>query len=365
MEDALKSSKMIASDRTENPTKVEVRTFETLDGLRGAAAIIVMIWHIRVWQPLPSAYLAVDLFFMLSGFVIAYRYDTRLSSSLSTTKFMTMRVIRLYPLYLLGTLIGAGWALARSFVGEMNGQLSNWTINLALGLAMLPKLLSLSSVYPFNAPAWSLFYEIVVNGIYARFAKWSSDQTLGIVAALSAVSLVIMSLSKGDLHFTAMMPWFIYASVRAVFGFVLGILIFRWRIAGRLPSWSMHPVFVILLLVLLLACPGEGPIAAYLAPGIVIAGFPIVLILGINSHASPSVARLMNWLGLLSFPLYAIHDPIWSVISDSAHKMHVSQAVAAIVAIPIIFICAWIASEFFDKPVRAVLTSYTRKSATR
>jgi peptidoglycan/LPS O-acetylase OafA/YrhL len=82
--------------------------FATLDGLRGVAAIAVTSLHFRFELGkflLPHSYLAVDFFFVLSGFVLAYAYEDRLSEGMKPIQFLRLRVIRLYPLYLIGTLI--------------------------------------------------------------------------------------------------------------------------------------------------------------------------------------------------------------------------------------------------------------------
>ena len=89
--------------------------FEILDGLRGVAAMIVVIFHLfETYSPGPSeqiinhGYLAVDFFFVLSGFVIGYAYDDRWGA-MSTWDFFKRRLIRLQPMVILGTLIGAFW----------------------------------------------------------------------------------------------------------------------------------------------------------------------------------------------------------------------------------------------------------------
>src|SRR5215469_9945636 len=85
------------------------RMFYTIDGLRGIAALLVVCRHI---VPLhgnrlnfPSSYLAVELFFLFSGFVIAHAYDKRFDAGMSFWEFVKARIIRLYPLYFLGLMI--------------------------------------------------------------------------------------------------------------------------------------------------------------------------------------------------------------------------------------------------------------------
>ena len=95
------------------------RHFEVLDGLRGTAAFAVVLFHIFEWlfpryadNPLRHAYLAVDFFFMLSGFVIGYAYDDRWPK-MKIGEFLRTRLIRLHPLVLLGVAIGVFGLLVR------------------------------------------------------------------------------------------------------------------------------------------------------------------------------------------------------------------------------------------------------------
>ena len=89
--------------------------FEILDGLRGVAAMIVVAFHLFETysagpgeQILNHGYLAVDFFFVLSGFVIGYAYDDRWKR-MTTWDFFKRRLVRLQPMVILGTLIGAFW----------------------------------------------------------------------------------------------------------------------------------------------------------------------------------------------------------------------------------------------------------------
>jgi peptidoglycan/LPS O-acetylase OafA/YrhL len=83
--------------------------FNTLDGIRGLAAILVVIFHAEQFfgaRPFPKSYLAVDVFFLLSGAVVANAYEHRLQSDMSLARFTWLRIVRIYPLYLLGTVLG-------------------------------------------------------------------------------------------------------------------------------------------------------------------------------------------------------------------------------------------------------------------
>ena len=143
--------------------------FHTLDGLRGIAALAVVSLHTKDVMgglPFPRAYLAVDLFFIMSGIVIAYAYDRRLAGEMTARQFMLARLVRLYPLYILGTVIftaGIAIGLASGIPFELwNGDKLLWAALPAF--FMLPSYAEgFSTLYPLNGPTWSLMLDLCVN----------------------------------------------------------------------------------------------------------------------------------------------------------------------------------------------------------
>src|SRR5882757_3316593 len=97
------------------PVQSEARVFHTLDALRGIAAIGVVTFHMKqLFAPIAASggYLAVDLFFMMSGVVLSHAYEGRFRAGMGTFDFMRTRLIRLYPLYFLGTMLGIAVTVA-------------------------------------------------------------------------------------------------------------------------------------------------------------------------------------------------------------------------------------------------------------
>src|SRR5271170_6431289 len=97
----------------------------TMDGVRGVAAICVMLGHFVV--PLgvnhvlvSSSFFAVDIFFCLSGFVLCYSYEDRLDHGLSAIDFIKLRLIRLYPIYIAGLALGVCHLFGESWLGQAN-----------------------------------------------------------------------------------------------------------------------------------------------------------------------------------------------------------------------------------------------------
>ena len=155
-----------------SPSQGEIRSLNTL---RGVAALMVALFHgpiaFGVVTTLPHAYVAVDLFFLLSGFVISRAYGPRIDAGLSFGRFVQLRLARLYPLIFLATLAGFGvWALRLAL--KHQGLDQNALLTLPLNLALLPSTLRVKSggeAYPYVLQAWSITWEIVM---YVAFFVW-------------------------------------------------------------------------------------------------------------------------------------------------------------------------------------------------
>lgn len=158
---------------TENISLSSKPRFEILDGLRGVAAMIVVAFHLfetysagPAHQILNHGYLAVDFFFILSGFVIGYAYDNRWDR-MTVWDFFKRRLIRLQPMVILGTLIGAFWFYFGGAPGfELVMQTPWWKLLLVtvLGCLMIPTPPSMDvrgwqEVNSLNGAIWSLMWE--------------------------------------------------------------------------------------------------------------------------------------------------------------------------------------------------------------
>lgn len=175
--------------------------YEILDGLRGVAAMIVVAYHLfetysagPVHQILNHGYLAVDFFFVLSGFVIGYAYDDRWDR-MSIKDFFKRRLVRLHPMVIMGTLIGAVFF----YLGDCSAfplimETPWWKVLLMvlLGCLMIPTPVSWDirgwwEVNSLNGPTWSLMWEYIANILYALFIRHFSKIALGIFVALAAL----------------------------------------------------------------------------------------------------------------------------------------------------------------------------------
>ena len=204
--------------------------YEILDGLRGVAAIIVVAFHLfetysagPAHQILNHGYLAVDFFFVLSGFVIGYAYDDRWDR-MTTWDFFKRRLVRLHPMVIMGTLLGASlfyFSACSAFPMVMQTPWWNVLLMTLLGCLMFPTPTSWDirgwwETNALNGPTWSLMWEYIANVLYALFIRRFSKLALGIFVGLSACLTLDVTLnidtfgllsSRGEAAYTLIGGW--------------------------------------------------------------------------------------------------------------------------------------------------------------
>jgi peptidoglycan/LPS O-acetylase OafA/YrhL len=345
--------------------------FHALDGLRGVAAIAVIIDHLPrdiVHDVLPGRALSVDFFFMLSGFVLAHAYGARLGNSLSPFAFMKLRLIRLYPLYILGTVI----ALPLAFYGTLNGWSGGPDLVVAAGLGVLflptPPLHNdlQAALYPLNGPAWSLLFELIANFVYAILARFLSLRLLACLLPISAAALAFTTFR----HVGISGPGWLWAHfdsglARVLFGFFAGVFLYRlrevWR-APALPVWLSFAVFLAII-----GAPAGGMWRPALDAVAVIVLFPFLVMLSANAKAGTATVRVCSGLGLMSYSIYMLHVPLLGVVTLVADKLAVRPPDIVFVILFIAFAAgaATLANRYYDGPARHWLSAWLapRKTA--
>lgn len=265
------------------------------------------------WE-FPHSPLAVDMFFVISGFVIASAYDHRLAGGLTPTGFMKLRLIRLYPLYLAGLLLGLAAGILCWLTGtdpRLNGLAL--AAPFLLGLIILPSPVTWNNeTFPLNPPSWSLFFELAINYIYAAaYKKITTSRLIGIVGAhaiiLLGITLYGINLDEG--HSWA---YFVVGVARVVFSFSVGLLLFRFR--RRFDISSLGSVLIIGLAAITLAMPELGRWYSLIAVTI---WMPAIIFLAAAVEPGTAVRRVCLLLGQVSYPLYVLHSPA-AVIVESA-----------------------------------------------
>ncbi len=282
---------------------------EALDGLRGIAAIAVMLGHANVGNS--HSFLAVDFFFCLSGFVIGMAYENRLRQGLGVRRYMVWRWLRVYPMLLLGLLFGLLlWRLNPEAAELASFAQAAFAMSAITHAGFIP-FFGQSVAFPLNNVQWSILYELLANLIHALLVKILSNRLLFILIALSGAHLAIRALMVGSLNWGFDTRNIDIAVVRTLFSFFTGLALFRFR--ERIVSIMPRIGFWWLALALLLPASVhsiERPFA-WLEPMrqlvTVMAFNPIIIALALNSGGKGMIVR---WLGALSFPLYAVHLPL-------------------------------------------------------
>jgi peptidoglycan/LPS O-acetylase OafA/YrhL len=308
---------------------------------------------------LHMAYLAVDFFFLLSGFVIAHAYEKRLASDLGFKTFAVQRVIRLYPMYIMGLLLALIPTILASEIGLPHQSRIPLTISFLFGMLFLPTPSGVwphaHQVFPINGPAWSLSTEMGINLVYAAVLKYLSDKHLIALAIISAMLLVssqyLYNGLGGDTYSDYLSGW-----IRVTFAFPAGVLLYRIfeRRRSRPALRGAFPLSA-LLLISIFALRTYSLILMILAIFIV---FPTVIWICADVQLGKMSNRVSRWLGEVSYPLYIIHIPILSLISAVDHWMYGQGAhpyLKLTIYALLTLATARALNVFFDLPIRARL----------
>lgn len=357
--------------------------YELLDALRGVAALIVICYHIgegfatsSVDLVVNHGYLAVDFFFMLSGFVISYAYDDRWKKGLKIGDFFKRRFIRLHPMVAMGVLFGVISYCLQGCV-KWSGEsvpFSMVFISAFMALFMLPALPGTSvevrgnnEMFPINGPEWSLFFEYIAYALYAIFMHRISTRILKLLTFIFGVSLLSIALFSGTesmgMGWTLLGLNFPAGLCRVGFAFSMGMLLRRTFRPNRVPY-----AFAIcaIVLIVLLSIPYVGTVTMpwinclYEVVCIAIV-FPAVIYIGACGCCENKIEnRICDFLGQLSYPLYIIHYPFmylfyWYVWSHGYGFTEViPQAIAAVGGS---ILTALLLMHYYDIPTRRWLSN--------
>lgn len=380
--------------------------YEILDGLRGVAALMVITFHCfetYSWksgiQIIDHGYLAVDFFFILSGFVVGYAYDDRWDR-MSVTSFFKRRLVRLHPMVIMGTIVGACLFFLRECEMFRVTEADGWTFLIAfiMCLFMIPctpkmgadGLHTWDEFNPFNGPNWSLTFEYIANILYALVLRHLPKIAIALLCLVSAFFTLDLTLGWNLLGLSAIEPFSVIGGwqlssqslyigfTRLAFPFLCGYLISRLAADGKsfvsrsVSSGKVRGGFwwCSLILIIVLSVPrinGERCVAdgLYQAIGILIF-FPIIITLGASSRLTDTrSAKICKWLGDISFPLYITHYPLmycqmaWVLNHPNAQPW---QHIILNIGIILISIgIAWGCFKLYDEPVRKWLTDHWLK----
>ena len=317
--------------------------FALLDGLRGVAALAVLWYHVNegfafaeatngagdgIIRSFNHGYLAVDFFFILSGFVIAYAYDDRWNQGLTMGNFIKRRLIRLHPMLIAGAIIGAITFLVQGGVTWSGESVSLAQVLLCLGLTFLfiPSVPGGSyevrgngELFPLNGPYWSLFFEYIGNLLYGLLLRRLSTKVLAVFVALIGITFFWFATCNISEYGSIGVGWtldtvnFCGGLLRMLFPFTLGMLLSR--------TFKPRPVrgafwLCSILLVALFAVPYIEAMQPLCMNGVfemtcIMLIFPAIVLLAAScTSVGATTNRIATFLGELSYPLYTVHYPL-------------------------------------------------------
>jgi peptidoglycan/LPS O-acetylase OafA/YrhL len=328
-----------------------------LDGLRGVAALSVLIIHLGISSGMPGltplAFLSVDLFFMLSGFVIGSAYEPKLRSGMTLRRFVAIRAARFLPGLAIGVVLAAATHL---WLGRPPADL---ILQVPLHLLLIPDVTS-PVLFPLNGVLWTLFFEIVLNVAHAAFVRKLTTLRLmiltGACGALWAWTAGQTGNWGGGWNWASVMS----GTCRVGWAYGIGLLLYRLTKSGRIRV----PVL-----------PGFAPISAavivLLAPAlfagtarIIISLFvllPVILVLAAHARLSSGGRRAAAWFGGLSYPLYTMHPPLLLIAAALLGTAPASRPLWALAAVAIVLIAA-AAFHFCETPARMWLKGRVGRS---
>jgi peptidoglycan/LPS O-acetylase OafA/YrhL len=378
----------------ENKTAASVFTatkphYTILDGLRGVAALTVVCFHLfeafatsHVDQRINHGYLAVDFFFVLSGFVVGYAYDDRWKA-MTITDFIKRRFIRLHPMVVMGALIGAvmfyfqgcaAWDVSKVAAPRL-------LVATLLNTGLIPatpsiEIRGVGEMFPLNGPSWSLFFEYLGTILYAFFIRKLSTKALAVVVFLTGCGLAAFAIwgPYGDIcvGFALTEENIIGGSLRLLFSFSAGLLLSRIfkPIQIRGAFWIGSIVIVVLL-----AIPRIGGSENLWMNGLYdticfALIFPLLVFLGASGNTTDKLTtKLCKFSGDISYPLYMVHYPFiylyyaWVKNKNLTFEQSLPGATALVIGCVLL---AYLCLKLYDEPVRKFLTKrflQTRNSA--
>ncbi|MEH6304307.1 acyltransferase [Olivibacter sp. CPCC 100613] len=354
-----------------------------LDGLRGVAALMVIWYHVfeafatsAIDQRFNHGYLAVDFFFILSGFVIGYAYNDRWKT-MKTKDFIKRRLIRLHPMVVIGAILGAITFYIQGNVKWDGSQVSLSMLMLALliNLFLIPaapgsgaEVRGNGEMYPLNGPSWSLFFEYIGNILYALFIRRLSTKALSVLVLLAGIGLASFAVFNFSGYGHLGVGWtmadhnLIGGFLRLLFSFSAGVLMSR-----KFKPIPIKGAFLLcsLAIVVLLSIPHVGGAQALWMNGIYDAVcttliFPLLVYLGASGNTTDKRStKICKFLGDISYPLYMVHYPFMYLFYAWVWRENLTFAHIWPITLLLFsgnILLAYLCLKFYDEPLRKWLS---------
>lgn len=359
--------------------------YALLDGLRGVAALLVVWYHVfegfqfagnkPVIDFINHGYLAVDFFFILSGFVVGYAYDNRWGKTLTLGGFFRRRLIRLQPMVIMGAVIGAASFLLNGMERWDGTHATLWLTFLAFvcGCLMLPALPGMprevrgnGEMFPLNGPCWSLFFEYIGNIVYALFIRRLSTRLLAVLSFALCCALTWFAVTDQSGYGSIGVGWTVDRTnilggmLRMLCPFTMGVLmsrLFKPLRQARGAFWTSATLLLIIFHIPYIYSDGALSLNGVFEAACIIAVFPLLVWYAASGKTTDEAStRICRFLGDISYPLYIVHYPLmyafymW-LIKTHQYTLHETWP-AALAAVSASIILAWLCLKLYDMPIR-------------
>ncbi len=350
--------------------------YAILDGLRGVAAVMVIIFHLfeahctsNQDQMINHGYMAVDFFYVLSGFVIGYAYDDRWGK-MTLKGFFKRRLIRLHPMVVMGMIVGGiafYFSASNLFPGISQVPVWKMLLVMLIGCTLIPVPVSMDirgwhEMHPLNGPGWSLFFEYVVNILYALFIRKFSKKALSVLVFLSACALIYLAVfgKQGDIigGWSLEPEQLRIGFTRVMYPFFAGLLLSR---VGKLTTVKYAFSICSLLVIIILIVPRIGGTTHLWMNGLydavcIIILFPLIVYIGACGKLQGKYSKkISGFLGGISYPLYITHYPLIYIYTAWVADNKLPMSKAYPVALLVFFVSiafAYACLKLYDEPVR-------------
>lgn len=371
---------------------MEKPRYDILDGLRGVAAMMVLLYHVFndaksffVW-PAPvnefyHGFLGVDFFFILSGFVMGYAYDNRLTPNPSPVDegkkmtfwgFVKRRFIRLHPMVVMGALLGLVAFIIQGCTKwdgtEVGLEAVLWATLLALFLIPAPSGMDVrgnTEAFPLNGPHWSLFFEYLGSLLYGMLLHRLPTKWLRVWVACGIVSLATYALFQEDggvaYGWSSEPMNLLGGALRMLYAYPMGLLMARmFRRRKPEPLHGSVFLFCSVALVVLLGFPlfGGKDTETIFQLICIFSFFPGIIWIGARGVVQGRQQQAVSFLGRLSYPLYAVHFPLiylyitWVSSDGQPYEGYSQPWVKAVITIAASLLLATLCLLFYDEPLR-------------
>lgn len=353
--------------------------FRSLDTLRGIAALAICLYHAHTIFGLnvliPHAYLAVDLFFILSGFILVQRYAPEIASNsrnISLSDFAIVRLARLYPLYLLVSIIGALYFAAWLFLnGQLFANLKNYILAIINAIIAIPYLAKpfddVGAIFPFATQAWSIFWEIIVSLAFYFHIKYKNNYAF-LISIIGFCILMVQTYSNNIIDGGWQAQNFFIGGLRAFTGFFMGV--FTAEIYAQIQNYknktkhNIFEFFTFVFLTLTLAYCVFGKNSHFTTEAcLIFVGFPTIVIGAAGSRSPILNNKIGDFLGKISFSIYLLHGIMAAVFITILNKTSIIKPglLTGMIWLSVVIICSFISFKIYEAPSRKFFKSLFNK----